>query len=157
MRDWFRSRRIIVVFGLVIGYAILVYFLCPVGHPAVLQGPNSSFSIHHDNGTNTLMITHSGGDTLTAPRTDRLYIRANETTVINWTDAGGGYPVEPGDTISVTFEDPTPGQNTTEIDVIWEGRWPQDPYPAPFFCFPIHQQPEEQYWPDRASLGSKSV
>lgn len=150
---------------LIVAYPLIGYFVLPpllapfgcagFGDPAVGHSPATSFNITYSEESDDLIVTHSGGDTLPAERTDSLYIRiyaANSEAVRNytWTNSGGKYPIQEGD--SVTVQNPSvDNRSVTDGDtirVIWRGTW-EDPYPE--YC------PSSNEFPDRATLSKLVV
>ena len=79
--------------------------------------PETGFSVSFDNETRTVTVAHAGGDPTTDRVTRQLAVvlvdeSADTTSTVVWasddpgpTDRGTGYPVEPGDTL--TIDDPT--------------------------------------------------
>lgn len=168
MTDWKRNTvRLAIAGGILVGYFGLGYTVVPelliplgcsggIGDLAVGYMPNATFDIQHDDQRDSLTVTHLGSDVLPASRTDRLYVRMRdgEERTVNWTAAGGAFPVKEGDAVTITgFNDPSPGANETEIAVIWQGTWPADETPYPVYC-PRHGTTAN---PNRVSLAKEWV
>lgn len=100
--------------------------------------PQADLDVSYDSAVNEVAVWHSGGEALdTSGRLQSISITvtrpsSGESTGYTWTEAGGEYPIETGD--SVTISSPTvDGESVTEGDtirVVLHGKW----HSKPMYC-----------------------
>jgi PKD repeat protein/FlaG/FlaF family flagellin (archaellin) len=81
--------------------------------------PTTAFEVTFEPGSGVVTVTHASGDTIDDSNTDRLAVvvtdaSAGERHELAWRDAGDGYPVASGDTLTVEDDGPA-GVGTTEL------------------------------------------
>lgn len=158
--EWVRSTRTLVVVGslvfayVVLGYTVLPHLLIPVGCDggygdlAIAYTPNAEFNISYDSTAAAVTVTHTGGDMLPAERTDTLELQlesANHTRTYSWAAAGGSFPVQTGDSITIANASVNGQQLTAgdELRVYWAGEWPD---PQPNYCPNDHPTDSSRYF-----------
>lgn len=148
MPDWpLSSRNTPYIYPLVVGIGCLTLVaLLLVSSGTVtgacdenlaFAGPDTTFSIVHQQSTSDVVVTHQKGETLTADRTDELFVTirtadSDNSTRYSLAVTPEGYPVSSGDRF--TIQDATvAGRTLAEGDVIrvvWRG----SEKPLPSYC-----------------------
>lgn len=149
----FLTQRIVVgiIFGVILTVALVIYGTFGIEAWILLKlfgcqpdflgsfAPQAQINVSYDPNTDELTVRHAGGDALdTSAKTHSITIeitrpRSGESATSTWAEAGGTYPVDSGD--SVTIHPPTVGETpVTEGDtirVIVQGQWDQRPRYCP--------------------------
>lgn len=92
----------------VVGYAVYPFLLAPLGRDPepLAYGPSAAINISYSHSTGDLTVTEQAGDTFTATETNRVEIRITPLdgpdTVYLWSDVGGTYPIQPGDSVTIS-------------------------------------------------------
>lgn len=107
------------------------------GDDLAFAGPNTNFSITHQQTTSDVVITHQRGETLTADRTDELYVMIRATGSDNRTryslaDTPEAFPISSGDQFTIQ-KATVDGRTLTEGDVI-KVVWRGSEKPLPSYC-----------------------
>lgn len=90
--------------------------------------PRADMTIDANSSTETITVTHEGGETVAAEDTVRLSLRfedaeTGKTATVTWApDGTGAFPVESGESVTIHWKRAGPWMDTGDtVRVIWRG------------------------------------
>lgn len=134
---------------LFIGYFLVPPFIGCKSHSLAGHAPAASFTFSYDNETGELTVTHDGGATITGDQTEWMEVSVGTENygdyraTYGWEENGGTFPVEPGDSITITDRQISDGDR---VELHWSGDATQEPS----YC------PGPKY-PHSATLGGTNI